>query len=487
MKQFNIKLILHVFGILLIIESAFMFISAAVSLFYLENDLLPLLISAFITASSGFILILKGKTHDTTIGKREGLFIVAVSWVLFSIFGMLPFLLSRTIPSVTDSFFETMSGFTTTGASVLNNIDTLPHGILFWRSLIQWLGGMGIIVFTLALMPMFSSGGIQLFNAEVPGLVHDKLRPRIQHTAKRLWIIYFSITAVCAFLLWLGPMNLFDAICHSFTTTATGGYSTHQDSIAYFDSAYIEYVIMLFMFISGINFSLVYFAIVGKGYKIFHDDEFKWYSITVIMFTTLTATALFMTSQGFGPEGTIRASLFHVITIITTTGFAGIHSDYVAWGPVFWIITLLLMISGACAGSTSGGMKIIRVIVLFKNTKNEIYRQVHSNAIVPVRINKHVISFDLVSKVMAFIMVYILVVVAGVLLLTSFGVDFETSIGSTVSCISNVGPGLGSTGPMGSFSGLPSAAKWTLSFIMLIGRLELFTVLVIFTHGFWKK
>ncbi|MDO5571007.1 MAG: TrkH family potassium uptake protein [Bacteroidales bacterium] len=487
MKQFNIKLILHVFGILLMIESVFMLLSGGISLIYQERDLSSFLISALITVSFGFILYLKGKTHETTISKREGLFIVAVSWILFSLFGMLPFILSGSIPSVTDSFFETMSGFTTTGASILNNIDTLPHGILFWRSLIQWLGGMGIIVFTLALMPMFSSGGIQLFNAEVPGLVHDKLRPRIQHTAKRLWIIYFSITGVCAFLLWLGPMNLFDSICHSFTTMATGGYSTKQASIAFWDSAYIEYIIMFFMFIAGINFSLVYFAIAGKGYKLFKDEEFKWYSIAILLFAFITATALFLTNQGFGTEGTLRASLFHTITIITTTGFAGIHSDYVAWGPIFWIITLLIMISGACAGSTSGGMKIIRVMVLFKNTKNEIYRQVHPNAIVPVRVNKHVISFDLVSKVLAFIMVYIMVVVGGVLLLTSFGVAFDTSIGATVTCVSNVGPGLGTTGPLGSFSDLPAAVKWILSFIMLIGRLELFTVLVIFTPGFWKK
>lgn len=487
MRQLNFRLIGRIFGILLLIESIFMLLSGIVSILYKEHDMWAFLIATGITAGAGSFMAYKGKGFETQIGKREGFFIVAVSWVLFSLFGMLPFVISGAIPSITDAFFETMSGFTTTGASILLNIDELPHGILFWRSIIQWLGGMGIIVFTLALMPMFSSGGIQLFNAEVPGLTHDKIRPRIQHTAKRLWYSYFLITMICAGFLWLGPMNLFDAICHSFTTLATGGYSTHQASIAYWDSAYIEYVICFFMFIAGTNFTLVYFLLTGKGERFGKDEEFRWYLAIVGIFTLITMIAFWLTNQGWGFEATFRASLFQIITILTTTGYAGIHADYVVWGPIFWVITLMVMAMGACAGSTSGGIKIIRIMVLLKNTFNEMFRQVHPNAIVPVRINKHVISFDLVSKVLAFIFVYLMLTVLSIFFLTSLGVGFDTAIGSSLTCISNVGPGLGITGPAGSFAPLPGAAKWFLSFLMLVGRLELFTVLVLFTPGFWKK
>lgn len=487
MTKLNFPLIGRIFGILLLIESFFLFLSGVVSVIYKEHDIWAFLISTIATAGTGAFLAYQGRNFNAQIGKREGFFIVTVSWILFSLFGMLPFILSKSIPNVTDSFFETMSGFTTTGASILNNIDELPHGILFWRSIIQWLGGMGIIVFTLALMPMFSSGGIQLFNAEVPGLTHDKIRPRIQHTAKRLWYIYFVITMMCAGALWLGPMNLFDAICHSFTTLATGGYSTRQASIAYWDSAYIEYVICFFMFIAGTNFTLVYFLLTGKGDKFGKDEEFRWYLCIVAAFTIIIAVAFWLTGQAANPESTIRTSLFHVLTILTTTGFAGINANYVEWGPIFWIITLIIMAFGACAGSTSGGIKIIRMMVVLKNTQNELYRQSHPNAIVPVRINKHVIAFELVTKVLAFIFVYGILVVLSVFFLTSLGIGFDTALGSSVTCVSNVGPGLGATGPAGNFAEIPAAGKWFLSFLMLVGRLELFTVLVIFTPGFWKK
>lgn len=487
MTHFNFRLINRIFGILLLIESFFMLLSGGVAILYKEPDLKAFLISTAITAGAGGILIYSGRSFENQIGKREGFFIVSFAWILFSLFGMLPFILSGSIPSVTDSFFETMSGFTTTGASILNNIDSLPHGILFWRSLIQWLGGMGIIVFTLAVLPMFSSGGLQLFNAEVPGLTHDKIRPRIQHTAKRLWIIYFAVTMICAGFLWLGPMNLFDAICHSFTTLATGGYSTRQASIAYWDSGYIEYVLIFFMFIAGTNFTLVYFLLTGKGDRFGKDEEFRWYLSITILFTVLFMAAFWFTHQVTDVEATFRASLFHVMTIFTTTGFAGINANYVAWGPIFWVLTLIIMAMGASAGSTSGGIKVIRIMVLLKNTVNELYRQVHPKAIVPVRINRHVISFDLVSKVLAFIFVYILLTIIGILMLVILGLDFDTAIGSALTCVSNVGPGLGTTGPAGNFAMVPDMGKWILSILMLIGRLELFTVLLLFTPGFWKK
>lgn len=487
MVRINFKLISRIFGILLLIESFFMLLSGGVALLYREHDLMAFIISTLATAATGGLLIFKSRTYENHIGKREGFFIVAFAWVLFSLFGMLPFLISGSIDSVTDSFFETMSGFTTTGATVLNNIDELPHGVLFWRSLMQWLGGMGIIVFTIAVLPMFSSGGLQLFNAEVPGLTHDKIRPRIQHTAKRLWAIYLLVTMICATCLWLGPMNMFDAICHAFTTVSTGGCSTKQASIAYWDSAYIEYVVSFFMFFSGTNFTLVYFLLTGKGDRFGKDEEFRWYVSIVLIFTLLFMAAFWFTGQATGLESTFRTSLFQVLTIITTTGFAGINSNYVAWGPIFWVLTLMIMGLGASAGSTSGGIKVIRIMVLLKNTVNELYRQIHPKAIVPVRINKHVLSFDLVSKVLAFIFVYILLSIISILLLVILGLDFSTAIGSVITCIGNVGPGLGETGPAGNFAIVPPLGKWFLSFLMLVGRLELFTVLVLFTPGFWKK
>ena len=339
MIQFNFKLILRILGILLLIESLFMLLSGVVSLIYAESDLFAFIISTAITATFGGFLFYKGRKFENNISKREGYFIVSISWIIFSFFGMLPFLISGAISSVSNAFFETMSGFTTTGASILTDIDSLPHGILFWRSLIQWLGGMGIIVFTLALMPMFSSGGIQLFNAEVPGLTHDKIRPRIQHTAKRLWYIYFIITMICALFLWVGPMSLFDAICHSFTTLATGGYSTKQASISYWDSAYLEYVIIFFMIIAGTNFTLVYFLLTGKGERFGKDEEFRWYMLVILVFVALFTGAFYYTSQNSTFEGTVRASLFHVVSILTTTGFAGIIADYVSWGPIFCVLT----------------------------------------------------------------------------------------------------------------------------------------------------
>ena len=353
MIHFNFKLISRVFGILLLIESFFILISGVVAVIYRESALWSFLISTVVTAGIGALMVYNGRTFANQIGKREGFLIVSFSWVLFSLFGMLPFLISGSIETVTDAFFETMSGFTTTGASILTNIDSLPKSILFWRSIIQWLGGMGIIVFTLAVMPIFSSGGIQLFNAEVPGLTHDKIRPRIQHTAKRLWTLYLAITLICAGFLWLGPMSAFDAICHAFTTLATGGYSTKQASIAYWNSAYLEYVIIFFMLIAGTNFTLVYFLMTGKGDRFGKDEEFRWYLIIIAIFTIMFSIALWFTNQALTPESTIRSSLFHVVSILTTTGFAGINPDYVNWGPIFWVLTLIIMALGACAGSTS--------------------------------------------------------------------------------------------------------------------------------------
>lgn len=486
MKPFNWKFVWYIIGILLIIESAFLFISTLVSAIYMEHDFIPFIISTLFTLCCGGLLIWSCYDHDKDLHRREGFFIVSFSWIALSFFGMLPFILSKSIPSVTDAFFETMSGFTTTGASILNDIDSLPHGVLFWRSIIQWLGGMGVIVFTLALLPRLGvAGGVQLFNSEAPGLTHDKLSPRIDQTAKRLWGIYLVITIACAGFLCAGPMSFFDSICHAFTTMATGGFSTKQASIAYWGSAYIEYIITAFMFIAGTNFTLVYFFLKGKPKKMFKDEEFRFY-ITVITVCTLVITIGLLTSGIMsGVESTFRTSLFQVVSLLTTTGFA--TADFIPWGTFYWVLMLMIMLPGGSAGSTSGGMKLVRVLVLTKNTVNEFKRQVHPNAILPVRINKVVVPFELVTKVLAFMFIYLMIILVSSLILAGLGTGFEESVGSVITCISNVGPGLGETGPSGNFANLHPFAKWFLSFIMLVGRLELFTVLTILTPSFWRE
>lgn len=487
MAEFNVRFVSKILGLLLLIEAAFMFLSLLVALFYGGNDVMAFVYSTAITVFAGFALSYFGKDHSNELHRREGIFIVATSWFFFSLFGLLPFYLSNSIPSITDSFFETMSGFTTTGATILNNIEALPHGVLFWRSIIQWLGGMGIIVFTLALLPLISSsGGIYLFNFEAPGLTHDKLRPRIDQTAKRLWGMYLVITLVEVLLLWAGPMNLFDAICHSFTTMATGGYSTKQASIAYWDSAYIEYITALFMFIAGINFTNVYFISIGRIRKVVKDEEFRWYVGIVLLSTAMIFVGLLVNGvYGFDYEKAFRLALFQVISMMTTTGFA--TADYVMWGTFFSILMIILMLSGGSAGSTSGGIKVVRIIVMIKNSINEFFRNVHPRAIVPVRLNNHVLPFDLVFKVLAFMFIYSFIILFSVVVLTAFGTGFEESIGAVVTSISNVGPGLGTLGPAGNFSELNPFVKWYLAFIMMIGRLELFTVLTLFTPAFWRK
>ncbi|MFV0397568.1 MAG: TrkH family potassium uptake protein [Bacteroidales bacterium] len=487
MAEFNARFVSRILGLLLLIEAAFMLLSLFVALLYGGNDVMAFVYSTTITALTGFALSFIGKNHSKELYRREGIFIVATSWFFFSLFGLLPFYLSNSIPSITDSFFETMSGFTTTGATILNNIETLPHGVLFWRSIIQWLGGMGIIVFTLALLPLISSsGGIYLFNFEAPGLTHDKLRPRIDQTAKRLWGMYLVITLIEVLLLWVGPMNLFDAICHSFTTMATGGYSTKQASIAHWNSPYVEYIVSLFMFIAGINFANVYFVSTGRVRKVMKDEEFRWYTGIVLFFTFVVFIGLMVNREyGCDIEQTFRLSLFQVLTAMTSTGFA--TADYVIWGTFFWVIFMILMLLGGSAGSTSGGIKVVRMIVMIKNTINEFFRNVHPRAIVPVRLNNHVLPFDLVSKVLAFIFLYMAIVLFSIIVLSAFGTGFEESIGGVITCIGNVGPGLGTVGPAGNFSALHPFVKWYLAFIMMIGRLELFTVLTLFTRAFWRK
>lgn len=483
----NWYFVTRVLGFVLSLEALFIFLSAAISFYYKDWDVPYILISGGITLLFGIIFILLGPKNkaNKNIGKREGFLTVTLSWLLFSIFGTIPYYISGAIPSITDAFFETMSGITTTGSSILTNVEALPKGLLLWRSITQWLGGMGMIVFSLALLPLLGGGAVQLFDAETTGITHEKFRPRVGQVAKRLWIIYSLLTFILFLLLYIGPMDFFDAICHSLVTLSTGGYSTKQNSIAFWNSSYVDYTIVLFMIIGSINFSLIYFLFTGNVKKVWKDEELRWYLIIILSATLLVTIYLVKDLHISGHVISFRTALFQVVSIISTTGFA--TGDYVSWGPFYWIIFLMLMLVCGCASSTSGGLKIVRLVVLIKNTLNEFRKLLHPRAIVPVRLNGTVLSSDMVQKVIAFVFLYIVLILISGLFFTLTGMNFEEALGASVTSISNTGPGLGKTGPTGCFADIPDISKWYMAFLMLIGRLEIFTVLTLFTPGFWKK
>ena len=471
-------------GLLLLIEGVFIGISSLVSLYYNQYDFKALIITTIICFTIGITLWFLTKKADKNISKREGYIIVSLVWVIFSTFGALPFVISGAIPSFTDAFFETMSGFTTTGASILNNVESTPFGLLFWRSLTQWLGGMGIIVLSIAILPIFGIGGMQLFVAEVPGPTPDKLHPRIKETAKRLWVIYVLFTLAEVILLKIGGMNWFDAINHSFTTMATGGYSTKQASIAHFNSPFIDYIITLFMFIAGTNFTLSYFALHLKFGKVLKNEEFRFYLGFVMLFTIAIAFSLYHLHD-FGVEKAFRDSIFQVVSIITTTGFA--TADYLNWTPFVIVMLFALMFFGGSAGSTGGSIKIVRVSLLLKNSYQELKRIIHPNAIIPVRMNGKSVSPAIISNILAFVVIYMLITIISTILISALGYDLQTSLGAVAATLGNIGPGIGLVGPSGNYAHFPDIGKWFLSFLMLIGRLELFTILILFSPAFWKK
>lgn len=486
MSQLNIQFILKMLGLMFILEFLFVLVAVAVAMFYGGDDIYPLLQTGGIMLVSGLVLYFIGfRANERAAGRREGMITVTLTWGLLSFLGMLPFTLGGYISNPADAYFETMSGFTTTGATILKDIEALPKGILFWRSLIQWQGGVGMIVFTVALMPIFGGGASQLFDAESASITHDRFRPRITQVAKRLWGVYVLLTAILTVLLWAGPMDLFDAICHSFTTLATGGYSTKNASVAYWDSPYVEYMITAFMFVGAVNITLFYYLLKGNYKKLIFDEELRWFFFIVL--TAITVATGWVYFNGFEPgfEPSFRKAAFQVMTCVTTTGF--FTADYIPWGPFFWLLALLLMIICGCSGSTVGGLKTGRFVILVKSLLNEFKKQTHPHAVIPVRMDGHAVPVDIVRSVLVFSFVYILMIVVCCFLLMFNGVGFEEAIGGTVSCASNSGPGLGTVGPVSNYSGLPDFSKWVLSFIMMTGRLEIFTVLTLFLPGFWKQ
>lgn len=498
-RVFNTRLVFRTMGALLLIESICMGLATAISWWYHEADFGPFLVSTVLTCIAGGIGLAIGHSATKRVGEREGYVIVASVWLIFSLFGMLPYYLSGAIPTITDAWFETMSGFTTTGATILTDVEVQTHGVLFWRALTQWLGGMGIIVLSIAILPMFGLGGMQLYAAEMNGLSYEKISPRIADTAKHLWITYIILTVSAAALLYVEGMPIFDSVCHSFSTIATGGFSTKNMSIAYYDNRWIEYTISVFMILSGVNFAMLIFLFRGKGRRLLQDEETKWYLTAVGICALILSAGLFIHygliqhngsfdswQQGLlSLERAIRKGLFMAASAMTSTGYAA--SDYMTWPNLLWVIVFFMMFTGASSGSTSGGIKWVRIMVFLKSGVTEFKRRIHPNAIVPVKINGRPVSQQTTNNVMAFMVFYLLMIVATVITFCACGVSFEEAIGTAVSSIGNIGISIGQYGPSGSYAHFPTIGKWVMTVVMLIGRLEIFTILLLFTRVLWRK
>lgn len=480
----NRKMIYRILGILLLLEAMLFLACMGVSLYYGEPDYICFVYSALINAGVGGTLIFLGRHAKNIVTRRDGYCIVAFTWMLFTIFGMLPYLISGTIPSVTDAFFETMSGFTTTGATILDDVESLSHGILFWRSFTQWIGGLGIVFFTIVVLPIFGVGNQVLFKAEATGVTHDKIHPKISVMAKWLWTVYLILTVAEAVLLAVGGMGWFDAVCHAFGTTATGGFSTKQSSVAYWNSPFIEYVIAVFMILSGMNFSLYFMCLRGRYKQLFHDDEAKWF-VGSIGCVALLITVSLVVQNGYGAEEAFRKSLFQVATLHTSSGF--ITDDYIHWAPFTWVLLVYCMIVGGCTGSTCGGVKIMRLLIVIRNIKNEFRRMMHPHAVLPIKVNRMAVPQSIISMASTFVLLYFGCIFMGWLVYMFMGLEIVEALGITISSLGNTGVALGAFGPAYSWNGLPEAGKWLSSFLMLIGRLELFGVLLIFSPAFWEK
>lgn len=482
----NLPIVLRMMGWLLLIEAAFMLIPLVVSIIYADGSTIPFTYSLIITAVVGAALAYGLKPKNENMGRKEAILLTASVWSIFSLFGTIPFMLCDLKLSFTDAFFEAMSGFSTTGASIIRDVEIAPKGILIWRSLSQWIGGMGIILFTLAVVPMLNhKRGIQLFNAEVTGITHDKLRPRISQTAKWLWMVYIILTVVTAILLYLGPMNLFDAICQTLSTVATGGFSTRNASYMAWDSRYADIVTMVVMFICGINFALLYKTALGDYKPLVKNDTFRLYAIITFIAALIMIINNLVRNVYDSVSDNVIFSFFEVISCMTTTGYGA--TNFEAWGKLPITLFFILMFFGSCAGSTAGGAKMDRLIYLFKNIKNELHRILHPNAIMPVRINGKVMPSEAITKVMAFLCIYLIMIIIISTILTALDLPIFDAFFATLSAVSNVGFGAGFTGIDGSFANIPDLGKWILAFAMLVGRLEIFTVIVVFSKGFWRK
>lgn len=480
----NIGLILNILGSAVIITAAFMIFPVVVSFIYDKVDLLPLVYSLLITLFVGcFLYFSTFKNKKEEIKNREAFLVVTITWVLIPLFGALPFLMCGMFDSFTDAYFEAMAGFTTTGASVLKDIESQPRGVLFWRSMIQWLGGMGIIVFALAILPMLGSGGMQLFKAEVPEISVDKLRPRIIDTAKALWFIYVFLTLLNVSLLLLGGMDVYDSICHAFATLATGGFSTKNASIGHYESPFIHYITSLFMFLAGVNYTLYFSLFKGRISSVWKANELRFYIAFTLAATIMIAINIYDLFNSV--EESFRHALFQVTSIMTTTGYSS--TDFGKWHAFAQIILVIAMLSGGMIGSTAGGIKQVRILLMLKQGYREIYQLIHPRAVLVLKLDEKFLSKEMLGSVWGFIFLFLLLCVVGTLALSAMGIDIITSATAVISATANVGPALGQAGPAENYAFLPAAGKWVLIFCMLAGRLELYTVLILFVPAYWRK
>lgn len=482
----HIPIIYKVLGTLLYLLALLMSICFGMSYWFNEGSThlafgIPMLI-AFV---AGALLQYFGRHAENCMGRRDGFLIVSLTWIVFSVIGMLPLIISGCQPRVSAAFFETMSGFTTTGATALDNIDSLPYSILTWRSMTHWIGGMGIVFFTIAVLPNMGDGGTKLFSAESTGLKIGKLHPRISTTARWMWSLYLLLTLTCTAAYYWGGMSLFDAVNHGLSTIGTGGFSTHQDSIAFFKSNRIQWIATLFMFIASINCTLLYLFFVKRRFKdVWHDGELRCF--LVIFFTAaLSITGILYFVEGIDIMFSLRIAFFNTVSLQSTTGFS--DEDFMIWHPTIWLILSFISIIGACAGSTSGGLKCIRVLMVWKLTKTEFRQMLHPHAVLPVRINNTQITAQMGRTVFAFFVVYFILIMVACFFMVAMGHTLLDSFGLAISSFSNIGPSIGhQVGPLGSWSCLNDATLWINSFLMLAGRLEIFSLLLPFTPAFWR-
>lgn len=479
----NALAVTRVLALLVFATGAAMLLPMLISLGYGEAEWKWFGASLLVSCGVGSLVawLCRGRPE---LRNRDGFLIVTLGWLFVGLTGAMPFWLSGQIPVFTDAVFESVSGFTTTGASILPDVEVLGRGMALWRCMIQWLGGMGIVVLSVAILPILGVGGMQLFQAEAPGPSPDRLTPRIKETARLLWGVYCLISAVEFLALMLCGMGWFDALAHSFTTMATGGFSTKAASIGHYQSPAIEYVVIFFMFAAGINFSLHYSAMRGRLRSYFRDSEFKVY-ITVISLAMLVVATTNLILPGVDTEEQLRASLFQVISIVTTTGFA--TADYELWAPAAVFVLIMLMFIGACAGSTGGGMKNVRLLLLTRHSINELRKMIHPQAVFPVRFNHRAVAPDILTNILGFVLLLLLTTIAATFVMTLLGLDLLTAFGAVAATINNIGPGIGGVGPTDHFGHIPAVGKWVLVFCMLLGRLELFTVLVLLTPDFWRR
>ncbi len=482
----NFRIISKIIGSLLFIEAFFMAWCVAMAAYFHEDDVLAFMVAMLVTFGSAFLFLLGGRKAENILSRHDAFVVVTAVWVVFSVFGMIPFLVHGCVTNPTDAYFETMSGFTTTGASIFDDVEVLPHGILFWRSLMQWIGGLGIVFFTIAILPSLVGGSVKVFAAEATGPIKAKMPPRLSTTAKWIWSIYLFLTVGCGVAFCAVGMNWFDAINYSMTTTATGGFSIHNASFGYFQDPRVDYIAILFQFLAGINFTLLYTSIFKARFSaLFKNSEFKFY-ISVVVLATASITAVLFTQSGYGLEHALRSGLFQVVSFMTTTGV--FSEDVARWPHITWIILGAVMFVGACAGSTSGGFKSIRAVMTLKALRNNFRKILHPNAVMTVKINGQSVPQARIVALFSFLTLFILMMLVTAAIMILSGIDMVNSIVIALSCVSNIGPTLSNDiGANITWSEMPHYVKWILSLLMLMGRLEIMTVLVLFTRSFWKE